>query len=83
MAHDQSPVRIELDGERHVEGEATYTIDCATCVMRNTVACHDCVVTFLCEREPTEAILLDLAEMQALRRLARAGLAPGLRHVRQ
>ena len=51
--------------------------------MRDTAACDDCVVTFLCEREPTEAILLDLAEMQALRRLARAGLAPGLRHVRQ
>ena len=37
-------------------------------------------VTFLCDREPTEAVLLDLAEVQALRRLAQAGLAPRLRH---
>jgi hypothetical protein len=38
-------------------------------------------VTFLCDREPTDAVLLDLTERQALRRLAQAGLAPRLRHV--
>ena len=59
----------------------TMTIDCATCVMRETAACDDCVVTFLCDRDPTDAVLLDLAERQALRRLAQAGLAPRLRHV--
>jgi hypothetical protein len=48
--------------------------------MRDTPTCHDCVVTFLCDREPDEAVLLDLAELQALRRLAQAGLAPGLQH---
>jgi hypothetical protein len=64
-------------GEEHAP---TITIDCATCVMRWSSACADCVVTFLCERQPTEAVLLDLAEAQALRRLADAGLAPGLRH---
>ena len=58
----------------------TITIDCATCVMRHTSTCDECVVTFLCEREPSEAVLLDLAELQALRRLAVAGLAPSLRH---
>ena len=51
-------------------------------VMRETSACDDCVVTVLCEREPNEAVLLDLSELQALRRLAQAGLAPGLRHTR-
>ena len=51
----------------------TITIDCASCVMRDTPTCEDCVVTFLCDREPTER--------QALRRLAQAGLAPSLRHV--
>ncbi len=56
----------------------TITIDCATCVMRHTATCDDCVVTFLCEREPSEAVLLDLSELQALRRLAhgRAGAEP-------
>lgn len=58
----------------------TITIDCATCVMRHTATCDDCVVTFLCERDPSEAVLLDLSELQALRRLAHAGLAPSLRH---
>ena len=59
----------------------TITIDCASCVMRDTPTCEDCVVTFLCDREPTDAVLLDLTERQALRRLAQAGLAPSLRHV--
>jgi hypothetical protein len=63
-----------------VEAPGCITIDCATCVMRDTPTCDDCVVTFLCEREPAEAVLLDLSELQALRRLAQAGLAPGLRH---
>jgi hypothetical protein len=69
--------------DRYVEpsASATITIDCATCVMRETAACDDCVVTFLCDRDPTDAVLLDLAERQALRRLAQAGLAPRLRHV--
>lgn len=58
----------------------TITIDCGTCVMRHTATCDECVVTFLCEREPSEAVLLDLSELQALRRLAQAGLAPSLRH---
>ena len=59
----------------------TITIDCASCVMRDTPTCEDCVVTFLCDREPTEAVVLDLTDRQALRRLAQAGLAPRLRHV--
>ena len=64
------------------DAPGSITIDCATCVMRETSACDDCVVTFLCEREPNEAVLLDLSELQALRRLAQAVLAPGLRHTR-
>ena len=69
--------------DRYVEpsSSGTISIDCATCVMRETAACDDCVVTFLCDRDPTDAVLLDLAERQALRRLAQAGLAPRLRHV--
>jgi hypothetical protein len=58
----------------------TITIDCDTCVMRDTPTCADCVVTFLCDRDPTDAVLLDLGELAALRRLADAGLAPRLRH---
>jgi hypothetical protein len=60
--------------------DTTITIDCATCVMRDTPTCADCVVTFLCDRDPTDAVVLDLGEAAALRRLAEAGLAPRLRH---
>lgn len=55
-------------------------ISCDTCAMRATPACDDCVVTFLCEREGDDAVVLDLAEQRAVRLLAEAGLVPTLRH---
>jgi hypothetical protein len=55
-------------------------IDCDTCVARDTAACDDCVVTFLCSREPGEAVVIDVAEARALRMLGDAGLVPHLRH---
>jgi hypothetical protein len=57
-------------------------IDCATCVVRHTDACTDCVVTFLCAREPGDAVVIEVEELRALRMLRDAGLAPGLRHRR-
>lgn len=59
---------------------SSFTISCDDCTMRATPACDDCVVTFLCEREPDDAVTIDLAEEQAVRRLANAGLVPRLRH---
>lgn len=59
----------------------TRTIDCETCTMRDTAACDDCVVTFICSREPDEAVIIDVAEERAVRMLIRSGLVPGLRHV--
>ena len=56
-------------------------IDCDECVMQGTEACQDCVVTFLVRRTPARAVVLDLDEERALRRLAGAGLVPVLRHV--
>ncbi len=55
------------------------TISCDTCIMRATEHCSDCVVTFMCEREEG-AVVLDLAELRAVRLLADAGLVPTLRH---
>ncbi len=55
-------------------------IDCDTCIMRRTDACRDCVVTFLIERDDHEAVVLDFAEVRAMRMLADAGLVPTLRH---
>lgn len=58
----------------------TYTIDCADCSMQATEACGDCVVTYLCAREPGDAVIIDLAEYRALELLAESGLTPSLRH---
>jgi hypothetical protein len=59
------------------------TIDCAECSLEGTAACDDCVVTFLCSREPDEAIVIDVAEARAVRLLSQAGLVPTLRHARR
>ena len=61
----------------------TLTIDCAECRMQHTDACADCVVTFICGREPGDAVVIDAAEERAVRLLSRAGLVPGLRHERR
>jgi hypothetical protein len=56
-------------------------IDCADCVMRATDACDDCIVTFVANREPGDAVVVDLATESAVRMLARAGLVPESRHL--
>ena len=46
------------------------TIDCDECVMRDTGACDDCVVSFVVGREPGEALVIDVDEERAVRMLA-------------
>lgn len=58
-------------------------IDCDECVMQHTPTCDDCVVTFICSRREDEAVVVDVAEVRALRLLSNAGLVPELRHVRR
>lgn len=58
----------------------SMTIDCGTCSRRETASCAECVVTFIVEREPDEAVVIDVAEFTALRRLQAAGLVPDLLH---
>ena len=60
----------------------SFTINCGDCAMRQTEACDDCVVTFICDREPDDAVVIDVAEARAVRLLADAGLVPRLRHAR-
>jgi hypothetical protein len=55
-------------------------IDCDECVMQHTSACDDCIVTFVCSREPDEALVIDADEERALRLLSGGGLMPTLRH---
>ena len=63
--------------------DAVLRIDCGECALQDTATCDDCVVTFLCDRVAGDAVTIDLAEERAIRMLADAGLAPGLRHVRR
>jgi len=58
----------------------TLTIECDGCMMHGTDACDDCVVTFICGREPESTVVFDVAEERALRTLGRGGLLPPLRH---
>ena len=54
-------------------------IDCDECVMQHTHTCDDCVVTFICSRQPEEAVVIEVAEARAMRVLGDAGLVPHLR----
>ena len=54
-------------------------IDCESCALQATDACDDCVVSFLLDREPDDAVVIDADEVRAIRMLERAGLVPTLR----
>ena len=58
------------------------TIDCSDCVLQSTDACGDCLVSFICDRESGDAVVIDVAEARAVRLLGSAGLVPVLRHAR-
>ena len=59
------------------------SIDCATCAMQHSDACGDCVVTFICSREPDDAVVIDVDDARAIRLLGEVGLVPQLRHRRR
>ena len=60
--------------------EAPLLIDCDQCVLRDSAACVDCVVTFLCRADATRPVVVDLAEVRAIKLFDTAGLLPPLRH---
>jgi hypothetical protein len=55
-------------------------IDCDACVLQDTAACVDCVVTFFCDEPQDTPVVVSLEEVRALRALSGAGLVPRLRH---
>jgi len=61
-------------------GSTLLLIDCDNCSQDSTGACSDCVVTYLCGRQPGEAVVADLEERRAFSLLAGVGLVPPLRH---
>jgi hypothetical protein len=56
------------------------SIDCGDCVMAQTAACSDCIVSFIVNREPGDAIVIDVDEQRTLRLLTNAGLVPKSQH---
>jgi hypothetical protein len=57
----------------------SLTIDCDQCTLQHTDACRDCLVTFLLDRDPEDAVVIDADEERAVRMLERAGLVPNIR----
>ncbi|MEY2642905.1 MAG: hypothetical protein RLZZ368_1552 [Actinomycetota bacterium] len=80
------PRRIPVRSVVPADSGEPLVIDCDTCVMHDTDACADCVVSFLLDNESDEetsentAVVLDLNEIRALKALGDAGLVPTLRH---
>ncbi len=81
MAHADASDRgpASTSGAGGGEMEQHITIDCDGCRGRELDACGDCVVSFIVEREPDDALIIDAAEARAVRLLGRAGLVPPLR----
>jgi hypothetical protein len=63
--------------------EPGFTISCDECAMQHTEHCDDCVVTFVCNRDPEDALIIDAEGARAFRLLIGGGLVPELRHVQR
>jgi len=61
----------------------SFVIDCAECEHQHTAVCDDCVVSFIVDRLPEDAVVVDVEEARAVRLLQQAGLVPGVRHSRR
>lgn len=64
----------------HDPTAAPLLIDCNDCVLHDSAACADCVVTFICRTDATSPVVVDLAEVRAIKLFDTAGLVPPLRH---
>lgn len=62
--------------------DGVLRIGCGDCVMAGTAACQDCLVTYVCSVDEAGAVVLDLEEWRAVRRLQQVGLVPPSRHRR-
>lgn len=63
------------------QSEDSFTISCDDCTMQHTDHCHDCVVSFFCERDETQPVVVETGQARVLELLIDAGLVPGLRQV--
>ena len=58
--------------------ERSLHIDCDYCEHQGSETCQDCMVTYLCRPDRT-SVVIELAEIRALRALSQGGLVPELR----
>lgn len=64
-----------------MRSEDGVLIECASCAMRYSDHCADCVVTALLSADPRRnRVVVDADEERALRELAGAGLIPQIRY---
>jgi hypothetical protein len=68
--------RFSVTPRRYV---ASMLIDCDCCLMKNTSACADCVVSAFVALDSGDPIEVDTEERAAIEALAAAGLVPRLR----
>jgi hypothetical protein len=58
------------------DADVAITIECDHCALQGSSACHGCLVSFVLDRDPGDAVIIDADEARALRVLAEAGLVP-------
>ena len=73
----------DMDDQPGVPLMESLVITCDDCAMQHTDTCADCLVTFVLDREPGDAVVIDAEEARAVRMLTKVGLVPGPRHVRK
>ena len=56
--------------------QSALVMSCDECALDRTTACADCVVSFVLDHEPGDAIIIDTAEEPGGRLLAGGGLIP-------
>jgi hypothetical protein len=71
---------MEFTPASSTSDQPVLMISCDTCVMKDTDACGDCMMSVLCEAPTEGAVILNLQELRDIRLLAQAGLVPTLRH---
>lgn len=68
-------------GPCHEESSQAIEVDCDRCVLADSEACDDCVVSFVVGRPERRAVVVNAQEARAVRLLSSAGLVPALRHL--
>ncbi len=71
---------MDITSSNASSDQPVLMISCDTCIMKDTDACGDCMMSVLCETPTEGAVILNLQELRDIRLLAQAGLVPTLRH---